>query len=148
MRFTMRPTVWMRRLALATLLGAAGGCSGERGGFGGIAPPAGSTPGHVATGPRPGSTAPVNMTGRWVLATPNAGFCNMTFAGAPGAAEGTIAPEGGCPGSFFTSRKWAFEPSGLIIRNHNGEPLAQLSSTDQGRLEGQATSGESVTLTR
>ena len=24
-------------------------------------------------------------------------------------AEGTIAPEGGCPGKFFTSRKWIYE---------------------------------------
>jgi Protease inhibitor Inh len=98
--------------------------------------------------PRPGGAAPVTMTGRWVLAMPNAGFCNMTFAGTPGTAEGTIAPEGGCPGNFFTSRKWAFEPTGLVIRDHNGVPLAELNTAAPNRLEGRATSGEQVSLTR
>jgi Protease inhibitor Inh len=72
----------------------------------------------------------------------------MTFSGKPGSVEGAIAPEGGCPGNFFTSRKWAFEQSGLVIRNHKGEPLAQLSAAGPTRLEGQATSGEQISLTR
>jgi hypothetical protein len=71
----------------------------------------------------------------------------MTFGAAPNAAEGTIAPEGGCPGQFYTSRKWTFDTTGLTIRNHNSEPLAQLSAAG-GRFEGQATSGDAVTLTR
>ncbi len=50
-------------------------------------------------------------------------------AGAPGvaAAQGTIAPEGGCPGNFFTSRKWAFEDSELVIRDFKGQTLARLA---------------------
>jgi hypothetical protein len=97
---------------------------------------------------RVAASADVDMVGRWVLASPNAGFCNMTFSGKPGSVEGAIAPEGGCPGNFFTSRKWAFEQSALVIRNHKGEPLAQLSAAGPTRLEGQATSGEQITLTR
>src|SRR5262245_27455839 len=79
--------------------------------------------GPIAT-PAVPARPPVNMAGRWLLASPGIGQCNMTFGSPPGAAEGTIAPEGGCPGQFYTSRKWAFDSSGLVIRNHNGEPLA------------------------
>jgi hypothetical protein len=72
----------------------------------------------------------------------------MTFgAAAPGAAEGTIAPEGGCPGQFYTSRKWSFDSAGLVIRNHNSEPLAQLTAAG-GRFAGQSSAGEAITLTR
>lgn len=90
------------------------------------------------------------MAGRWMLASPGRGQCNMTFrAASPGDAEGTIAPEGGCPGKFFTSRKWTFDSSGLSIRDHNSEPLAQLSSAAGGAtFSGKATTGDPVTLTR
>jgi hypothetical protein len=88
------------------------------------------------------------MAGRWMLASPGRGQCNMTFgAAAPGAAEGTIAPEGGCPGQFYTSRKWTFDSAGLVIRNHNSEPLAQLTAAG-GRFAGQSIAGEAITLTR
>ncbi len=51
----------------------------------------------------------------------------MTFGtAAPTAVEGTIAPEGGCPGKFYTSRKWTYDQAGLTLRDHNGQPLAQL----------------------
>ena len=66
----------------------------------------------------------------------------------PSATEGTVAPEGGCPGQFYTSRKWTFESTGLIIRDHNGEPLVQLSAAGANRFNGQAVSGDTVTLTR
>lgn len=91
---------------------------------------------------------PIEMTGRWVLASTGSGSCGMIFNSTMGAREGTVAPEGGCPGKFFMSRKWAFEQNSLIIRNHNGEPLAQLSSAEPGRLEGRATNGDPVSLTR
>ena len=71
----------------------------------------------------------------------------MTFGNAPGAAQGTIAPEGGCPGNFFTSRKWTFEHGALIIRDHKGQPLAQVSFSD-GRFAGQATNGGEISLSR
>jgi Protease inhibitor Inh len=69
-----------------------------------------------------------------------AGGCVMTFTDTPGAAEGTIAPAGGCPTNFFTSRKWTFERDRLIIRDHKGEPLAELSFA-AGRFQGNATGG-------
>jgi Protease inhibitor Inh len=91
---------------------------------------------------------PVNMAGRWTLSSPGAGTCAMNFGGAPGAGEGTIAPEGGCPGNFFTSRKWVFEDAGLLIRDHTGQPLAQLAFAPPSRFDGQATTGRPVSLAR
>jgi hypothetical protein len=65
-----------------------------------------------------------------------------------GEAEGTIAPEGGCPGNFYTSRKWTFEQGSLVIRDHNGQPLGQLALAAPGRFDGKATTGQPVVLTR
>jgi hypothetical protein len=91
--------------------------------------------------------APSNMAGRWMLASPGRGQCAMIFVQPTGSAEGSIAPEGGCPGKFFTSRKWTFEQTGLVIRDHNDEPLAQLSMAGE-TFGGQSAAGEPVTLTR
>jgi hypothetical protein len=92
---------------------------------------------------------PVSMAGRWTLAQPGRGQCNMTFrAAAPTDTEGAIAPEGGCPGKFFTSRKWTFDSNGLSIRDHNSEPLAQLSAVGGVRFDGKAATGDPVTLSR
>ena len=44
--------------------------------------------------------------------------CVITEA-APGN-MGAIAPEGGCPGNFYTSRKWTIEQGSLVIRDHTG----------------------------
>ena len=72
----------------------------------------------------------------------------MTFgSAAPTAIEGTIAPEGGCPGKFYMSRKWAYEQGAIMMRDHNGQPLAQLSSEGPG-YQGKATSGEPAALSR
>ena len=125
--------------ALLLACGLIAGCSGDR--FGNVGGPA-------AAPARP-AAPPVNMAGRWMLSSPGRGQCNMTFgAAAAGTAEGTIAPEGGCPGQFFTSRKWLFDTSGLQIRNHNGEPLGQLTAVPGGRFDGSATGGEPVVLSR
>jgi hypothetical protein len=89
------------------------------------------------------------MAGRWFLTSPGAGTCGMTFGAGTGSAEGTIAPEGGCPGNFFTSRQWAFTPNGvLLIRDHTGAPLAQLASIAFARFEGKAVTGEIISLAR
>jgi hypothetical protein len=72
----------------------------------------------------------------------------MNFGGTPEAPEGTIAPEGGCPGNFYTSRKWTFDQTGLVLRDHNGQPLAQLALAGPGRFEGKATAGATITLAR
>jgi len=96
--------------------------------------------------PPPPQPPPIELAGRWRLAAASGG-CVMTLAAVPGAAEGTIAPAGGCPGNFFTSRKWTFEHDMLIIRDHKSEALAELSFA-AGHFQGQATGGGSVTLAR
>lgn len=96
--------------------------------------------------PPPPQQPPMDLAGRWRLAAASGG-CVMTLAAVPGAAEGTIAPAGGCPGNFFTSRKWTFEHDMLIIRDHKSEALAELSFA-AGHFQGQATGGGSVTLAR
>ncbi len=78
----------------------------------------------------------------------------MTFGDAPNAAasaggepQGPIAPEGGCPGSFFTSRKWTFADSMLVIHDFKGRPLAQFSYVG-GHFEGHDKTGGALTLSR
>jgi Protease inhibitor Inh len=94
------------------------------------------------------SPPPVSVSGRWLLSSPGRGQCHMTFgAASPSAAEGTIAPEGGCPGKFFTSRKWTYDQSGLTMRDHTGQPLAQLAN-DGAAFQGKSTGGEPVSLLR
>ena len=131
---------------LATLLLGAflGACSGTLFPTSYELPGMGNTPSPPAAAAAPST----NLAGRWMLAQPGKGQCIMTFGAQPGATEGTIAPQGGCPGKFFTSRKWTSDTSGLVIRDHNAEPLAQLSGKDGGRFEGQAATGEAITLSR
>jgi hypothetical protein len=92
-------------------------------------------------------TPDLAMPGRWMLAAPNAPSCGMNFSGAAGAHDGTVAPEGGCPGKFFTSRSWSLTQNALVIKDNTGEPLANLSYAN-GRFEGQTTAGTPVTLSR
>ena len=90
---------------------------------------------------------PEPMAGRWTLAS-GPSQCGMNFGGAPDAAEGTIAPEGGCPGNLYTGRKWIFEQGSLVIRDHTGAQLGQLALVGPGRFEGRATNGAPLTLAR
>src|SRR5215472_6547337 len=76
--------------------------------------------------PPPPQPPPIDVAGRWRLAAAS-GACLMTLGATPGTSEGTIAPAGGCPGNFFTSRKWTFEHDMLIIRDHKSETLVELS---------------------
>ena len=69
----------------------------------------------------------------------------MNFGGAPGAQQGTITPDGGCPGKFFTSRRWTLDQGALTINDYENQPLAHLNFAN-GRFEGQATTGMPVTL--
>jgi hypothetical protein len=91
---------------------------------------------------------PFNPAGRWTLSSPGAGSCVMTLGAAPDATEGSIAPGGGCPFNFFTSRKWTFEDAGLTVRDHNAQTLAQLAQAGVNRLEGKAASGQPIVLSR
>jgi len=106
------------------------GCAGVQ--FGGAAPNA--------------AQSPDSMVGRWMLSAPNAPACGMNFGGVPGAREGTVTPEGGCPEKFFLSRRWAFEQGKLMINDRENKPLAQFNFVG-GRFEGQSTTGTTVTLT-
>ncbi len=99
--------------------------------------------GGAAPAARP-TPPPVNMDGRWRLAAQGGSTCSLNFGAAAGAGEGTIAPEGGCPGNFFTSRKWIFAQGGLTIQDHTGQPLAQLvlDRVDPVRRPGQQRAGD------
>jgi Protease inhibitor Inh len=97
--------------------------------------------------PPPPAPPPVDLTGRWRLTMAGNGACFMSFGNGPAAAQGTIAPEGGCPGNFYTSRKWTYERGTLVVRDHKGEPLAELSFAG-GRFEGHQTGGGAVSLAR
>jgi hypothetical protein len=139
-----------RVVAVALLLAALGACtSTER--FGGqpdqtaaAAPPA-----PPPAPPPPPSPPPVDLAGKWKLSLAGGGSCVMTFGdNSATSAEGTIAPAGGCPGNFFTSRKWTFEHDMLIIRDHKSEVLVELAFAD-GRFAGQAVNGGgALTLSR
>jgi hypothetical protein len=109
------------------------GCAGEQFSLGSSAP----------------SQAPVDasMNGRWVLSTPNAPSCGLQFGGAPGARAGTLAADGGCPGAFYTSRRWAMEGDVLTIIGSESQPLAQLKLAGT-QFEGQSTAGAPVALAR
>ena len=118
-------------IALASL--ALAGCAGDQAMTG-------------TTMVRPGAP-PEPMAGRWTLAS-GPSQCIMNFGGAAEAPEGTIAPEGGCPGNFFTSRKWTFQDGSLLLRDHTGAALAEVALAGPGRFEGKATNGAPITLAR
>jgi hypothetical protein len=109
----------------------------------------GGSPGGVApAGGSPAAVPPVSLAGRWTLSSTGTGSCAMTFGGNPDVTEGTIAPAGGCPFNFFTSRKWTYTEAGLTIRDHNAQALAQLTPAGSNRFEGKAGSGHDVALSR
>lgn len=95
--------------------------------------------------PPPPQPPPTDLAGRWKLTA--GGACLMTLGASTGAADGSVAPAGGCPGNFFTTRKWTFEHDKLILRDYKGQALAELSFAG-GRFEGQTTSGGAITLAR
>jgi Protease inhibitor Inh len=102
----------------------------------------------TATGPAP-TVPPVNMAGKWTLSAVGAGSCKMTFGATQAdVTEGTIAPAGGCPFNFFTSRKWSYTTAGLTIRDHNAQSLAQLAPSGGDRFEGKTGAGQDIALSR
>lgn len=110
------------------------GCAGTR------APPA------EAPAPVLGNES-LEMNGRWKLTAPNAPSCGMLFESLPQPNQGTIKPEGGCPGQFFTSRHWTLTGGQLTISDHNQSPLARLKLSD-GYFSGKSVSGMPMTLSR
>jgi hypothetical protein len=92
---------------------------------------------------------PVSLAGRWTLSATGSTSCGMTFgANNPDATEGTIAPGGGCPFNFFTSRKWSYTEAGLTLRDHNAQALAQLTPAGPNRFEGKTSSNQEIALSR
>ena len=130
-----RSAIFMMLLSAAVLAGC---WSNDRAAVQGAAVPSGP----VAAPP------PVNLAGKWTLSATGAGSCAMTFGAQPEAVEGTIAPAGGCPYSFFTSRKWSYTSAGLMIRDHNAQTLAQLQPVGEGRFEGKTNAGQDIALSR
>jgi hypothetical protein len=136
--------------AACLVLALAGGCSGSS--LIGASPEAEKpAPPSSPPPPQPELTPPpIDMAGRWRLAGAAGGGCFMTFgvaAGAPAtASQGTIAPEGGCPGNFFTSRKWTFEDGALIIHDFKGQTLARLAYSGD-HFQGEGATG-ALTLAR
>jgi Protease inhibitor Inh len=132
------PAAASRRAPLAVVVLAIsaglGGCGSDR---------TASGPQATSATPRAPANAPP-MAGRWTLSSAG-GSCAMNFAGAAGAGEGTVAPEGGCPGNFFTTRKWTFEGEALVVKDHKGDKLGQLTISGD-RFEGQSTGGQAVSL--
>jgi Protease inhibitor Inh len=101
--------------------------------------------------PASGSAAvapPLNLAGRWTLSSTGTTSCAMMFGANPNATEGTIAPAGGCPFNFYTSRKWTYGETGLTIRDHNAQTLAQLAPAGPNRFEGKTSSGQDIALSR
>lgn len=95
----------------------------------------------------PPQAASAGMAGRWFLSAPNAPPCGISLSGTPGAQEGRMAPEGGCPGRFFLSRRWSLAGDTLTISDDSGEPLGTLKrGSDQ--FEGEAVTGMKVSLSR
>jgi hypothetical protein len=106
-------------------------------------PPGGGAPAGAAT-----AAPPVSLAGRWTLSATGASSCAMTFGANANATEGTIAPAGGCPFNFYTSRKWTYTEAGLTIRDHTAQTLAQLAPAGPNRFEGKTGSGQDIALSR
>jgi Protease inhibitor Inh len=101
-------------------------------------------------GPTPPTPLPQSdMTGRWMLSAPNAPACGLEFEGVPGQTQGTINPDGGCPGNFYMSRNWTFTLDTLTLTLADGknQPLAEFKLSG-AQFTGQSTTGTPVTLAR
>ena len=134
-----RVTFVFRASLLMLALPALAACSGV-GGFS-------LSDSSSAAAPAQPAAVPADLAGRWMLSSPGRGQCRVTLGAPPNATEGTVAPEGGCPGKFFTSRKWSYEQGGIVLRDHNGKVLAQFAGNGNA-FSGQAATGEPVTLSR
>ena len=131
-------------LLCAALLAACSGSDRFSLGSNSNSPPAGGAPASSAAVVAP----PVSLEGRWTLSSTGTSSCAMTFGAKANATEGTIAPAGGCPFNFYTSRKWTYAETGLTIRDHNAQSLAQLAPAGPNRFEGSTAAGQDIVLSR
>ena len=106
-------------------------------------PPSNAVPAGAAP-----TAPPTSLAGRWTLSAAGNSSCAMTFGANANASEGTIAPAGGCPFNFYTSRKWTYTEAGLTIRDHTAQTLAQLAPAGPNRFEGKTGSGQDIALSR
>jgi hypothetical protein len=145
LHFMALRTVALPAMICALLLAACGGGDRMTLAGGSDTPPA-ANPAPAGPAPKP---PPVNMAGRWTLSATGSTSCGMTFgATSPDVTEGTIAPAGGCPFNFFTSRKWNYTEAGLTLRDHTAQALAQLVPAGLNRFEGKTNAGQEVALSR
>lgn len=79
-----------------------------------------------------------------MLAAPQAPACGLTLSGG---LQGRITPEGGCPGRFFTSRRYSLDNGTMTIFDGENLPLGRLTAGEDG-FSGRAETGEAITLTR
>jgi len=130
-----------------TLIALTGCASSDRLGGGQPADQAAAPPPAPPPPPPPPAPPPIDLAGKWKLSVAAGAGCFMTLTDNPGAAEGAVAPAGGCPSNFFTSRKWTYEHDRLILRDHKGEVLVELAF-DNGRFTGKDLNGGAITLAR
>lgn len=97
--------------------------------------------------PQAVAAAEVGMEGRWVLAAPNAPSCGLTFTGPPGAAEGRITPDGGCPERFFLARRWRLADGAVTVVDADGGVLGAFRVAGD-RFEGKSATETALTLSR
>ena len=89
----------------------------------------------------------LTIPGRWILSTANAPTCGLEFSGAAGGRTGSVSPDGGCPGKFYTSRRWSMDEGAIAITDAENRPLAHFRLVGD-RYEGQSTNGTLMTLSR
>lgn len=129
----------MRRatgLSLAILSFALAGCGGGAG--------------SLMSGddkPQTVAAAEVGMEGRWILTAPNAPTCGLTFTGPPGATEGRVTPDGGCPERFFLARRWRLADGALTVFDGEGSSLGAFRNAGD-RFEGRSATETTITLSR
>jgi hypothetical protein len=89
----------------------------------------------------------LGMEGRWILAAPNAPSCGLTFTGAPGATDGRVTPDGGCPERFFLARRWQLADGALTVIDAEGGSLGAFRNAGN-RFEGKSGAETPLTLSR
>jgi hypothetical protein len=89
----------------------------------------------------------LGMEGRWVLAAPNAPTCGLTFTGPPGATEGRVTPDGGCPERFFLARRWRLADGALTVVDGDGASLGAFRNAGD-RFEGRSATETAIALSR
>jgi hypothetical protein len=89
----------------------------------------------------------LTIPGRWILSTANAPTCGLEFGGAASGHTGSVSPDVGCPGKFYTSRRWSVDEGAITITDAENQPLARFRLVGD-RYEGQSMTGTLMTLSR